>query len=71
MPWFPVAPSITIVALVLIFWASWLDTETGRPGLTATALQMAAAALYYSFIIRRRGAWAIFGGESVTGARGA
>jgi amino acid transporter len=69
MPWFPVAPLITIVALVLIFWASWLDTETGRPGLTATALQMAAAALYYSLIIRRRGGWAIFVGESVSGAR--
>jgi amino acid transporter len=62
MPWFPLAPLITVAALTLVFWASWLDTETGRPGLIATGLQMLAAALYYRLVVRRRGEWAIFGG---------
>ncbi len=62
MPWFPVAPLITIGALVAVFWASWLDTETGRPGLIATTAQALFAAIYYRLVLRRRGAWAIYGG---------
>lgn len=62
MPLFPVAPSVTIVALILVFWASWLDLETGRTGLIVTAGQMLIAALYYRFILRRRGEWAIYAG---------
>jgi amino acid transporter len=62
MPWFPAAPLVTIGALVLVFWASWLDTETGRPGLIATGIQVIVAAFYYRFVLRRRGEWAIYGG---------
>lgn len=65
MPWFPLAPLLTIAALVPVFWESWLDTETGRPGLTATAVQMLLAALYYRFVLSRRGRWTIFGGEAL------
>lgn len=64
MPLFPLAPLVTILALALVFWASWLDTETGRPGLIATAVQMLLAALYYALVLRRRGAWEIFAGEA-------
>ena len=59
MPLFPLAPLVTIVALAGVFWASWLDTETGRPGLIATAIQMAAAAIWYRLVVRRRGEWRI------------
>jgi amino acid transporter len=62
MPWFPAAPLLTIAALALVFWASWLDLETGRPGLIATAAQMLLAALYYALVLRRRGEWEIFAG---------
>lgn len=65
MPWYPLAPLLTIAALVPVFWESWLDLETGRPGLTATAVQMLIAALYYRFVLSRRGRWAIFGGEAL------
>jgi amino acid transporter len=65
MPWFPAASIVTIAALALVFWASWLDPETGRPGLIATGVQMLAAALYYRFVLSRRGRWAIFGGDLV------
>jgi amino acid transporter len=69
MPWFPVAPLVTILALVLVFWASWLDLETGRPGLIATGVQMLLATLYYALVLRRRGEWVIFGGEAVADSR--
>lgn len=59
MPGFPVAPLVTVSALALVFWASWLDSEIGRPGLIATGLQMAVATLYYAVVLRRRGAWRI------------
>jgi amino acid transporter len=63
MPCFPLAPLVTIVALMLVFWASWLDTETGRPGLIATAVQMLVAALYYLLVLHRRGGWTIYAGD--------
>lgn len=62
MPWFPAAPVVTVLALILVFWASWLDTDTGRPGLIATGVQILLAILYYRLVLRRRGEWVIFGG---------
>jgi hypothetical protein len=59
MPLFPVAPLVTIAALGYIFWTSWLDTETGRPGLIATGAQMLVSAAYYLLVLRRRGAWIV------------
>lgn len=59
MPLFPLAPVVTLVALAGVFWASWLDLETGRPGLIATGVQMLAAALWYRLVVRRRGEWRI------------
>jgi amino acid transporter len=59
MPWFPIAPLVTIGALALVFWASWLDAGTGRPGLVATAMQVLIATLYYRFVLRRRGEWVL------------
>ena len=63
MPWFPLAPTVTIAALALVFWASWLDTDVGRPGLIATAAQIVLAALYYLLILRRRGVWSVYAGD--------
>jgi amino acid transporter len=59
MPLFPLAPLVTVAALGYIFWTSWLDAETGRPGLIATGLQMVAAAAYYVLVLRRRGTWVV------------
>lgn len=67
MPCFPIAPLVTIAALLLVFWASWLDAEIGRPGLIATAMQMLVAALYYRLVLRRRGDWRVFAGEGAAG----
>jgi amino acid transporter len=59
MPLFPLAPLVTIAALAYVFWTSWLDTETGRPGLIATGVQMLVSAVYYLFVLSRRGAWVV------------
>ena len=50
-------------ALTLVFWASWFDRETGRPGLIATAVQMLFAALYYALVLRRKGGWTLYAGD--------
>jgi amino acid transporter len=57
MPLYPLWPLITIAALVYVTWTNWLDVETGRPALIATAVQIAIAAGYYWLVLRRRGAW--------------
>jgi L-asparagine transporter-like permease len=59
MPLFPLAPLVTIAALAYVFWTSWLDTDTGRPGLIATGAQILASAAYYLLVLRRRGAWVV------------
>jgi L-asparagine transporter-like permease len=59
MPLFPLAPLVTIAALAYVFWTSWLDVETGRPGLIATAAQMLVSAAYYLLVLRRRGDWVV------------
>jgi amino acid transporter len=59
MPLFPVAPLFTLLALVGVVYANWLDPEEGRPGMIATAAQIVGAILYYLILIRRRGAWIV------------
>lgn len=57
MPFFPIAPWVTLIALAYIVWTSWFDLEEGRPGLIATAIQILVSILYYALVVRRRGAW--------------
>ncbi|NIJ07682.1 amino acid transporter [Sphingomonas vulcanisoli] len=59
MPLFPIAPILTLVALAYVAWTNWLDVDEGRPGLIATAAQIVAAILYYTLVLRRRGAWIV------------
>jgi amino acid transporter len=51
MPWFPLAPALTLIALAGVIAVNWMDAAQGRPGLIATAVQMLAAALYYAFVL--------------------
>lgn len=58
MPLFPLAPVLTLAALAGVVVVNGLDPEEGRPGLIATAAQMALAAAYYALVLRRRpGGW--------------
>jgi amino acid transporter len=59
MPIFPLAPVFTLLALVSVVYANWMDPEEGRPAMIATAAQIVAAAAYYWLLIRRRGAWIV------------
>lgn len=55
MPFYPVAPVLAPIALVYVLYANWIDLAVGRPSLIATAIMLAAAALYYGAMRRRRG----------------
>jgi L-asparagine transporter-like permease len=55
MPLFPLPPLVTLVALTVVLWATWLDAEEGRPALIATGVQILVAYLYYRLILARRG----------------
>ena len=57
MPLYPLAPLVTLAALAYVTWTSWLDPAEGRPGLIATAAQIALSAAFYWLVVRRRGAW--------------
>ncbi|HEX5184096.1 MAG TPA: APC family permease [Allosphingosinicella sp.] len=59
MPLFPLAPFVTIAAILYVFWTSWFDLETGRPGLIATGAQIFVSAAYYLLVLRRRGRWVV------------
>ena len=59
MPWYPLAPIVTLVALAYVVWTSWLDLEEGRPGLIMTGVQIVGSAAYYWFVLRRRGGWRV------------
>jgi amino acid transporter len=59
MPLFPLAPFVTVAALAYVFWTSWFDLETGRPGLIATGAQMLLSAAYYILVVKRRGPWIV------------
>lgn len=67
MPLYPLAPIVTLLALAFVVWTSWADLEEGRPALIATAAQIAAAALYYRWVVRRRGGWSIHPGLEPSG----
>ncbi len=59
MPWYPLGPVITLIALAYVVWTSWFDLEEGRPGLIMTGLQIVGSAAYYWFVLRRRGGWRV------------
>ena len=61
MPLHPLAPVVTLAALGYVVWTSWWDVDEGRPGLLLTAGQIAASALYYLLVLRRRGGWRVYG----------
>ncbi|HMI18047.1 MAG TPA: amino acid permease, partial [Sphingomonas sp.] len=59
MPLFPLAPVFTLLALAYVVYTNLLDPDEGRPAMIATAAQIVAAAAYYWFVLRRRGAWVV------------
>ena len=59
MPLYPLAPAVTLLALAYVVWTSWLDVGEGRPGLIATAAQIAGSVLWYKLVLCPRGQWKV------------
>jgi len=55
MPLHPLPAIATLVVLAAVAWLNALDPAEGRPALLATGAQMLLSALYYLFVLRRRG----------------
>ncbi len=62
MPLYPLAPVVTLVALGYVVWTSWQGGWEERVGLVVTASQLVGSVIYYELVLRRRGAWAVYGG---------
>lgn len=61
MPLFPVMPLVALFALGYVFYASWLDPDTGRPSLLANFAVISLWLVYYFAVVRRRGEWVLQG----------
>ncbi len=61
MPLFPFVPVLALLALGFIVYASWLDSENGRPSLLVNIVVIATSVFYYRFVLLRRGAWILRG----------
>ena len=59
MPLYPLAPTVTLLALGYILWLNWLDAGEGRTALMMTAAQIILSSAYYLAVLRRRGAWLV------------
>ena len=59
MPFYPWPPILALLALAYVVYANLLDPKVGQPSLVATAVMIGASALYYRFVLRRRGAWVL------------
>jgi len=59
MPLFPWVPIATLIALVGVLYADWLDPAEGRPGLFIAIGVAVAFAAYYALAVRGRGRWTL------------
>jgi amino acid transporter len=59
MPFYPWPPVLALLALLYVVYTNLLDAKVGRPSLVATAVTVVASALYYRFVLRRRGVWVL------------
>jgi amino acid transporter len=59
MPFHPWPSILGLAGLAYVICANALDPDVGLPSLKATAIVIAASALYYWLILRRRGAWVL------------
>lgn len=63
MPLFPVAPLLALAAIAFVAYQNFTDPVVGRPSLAITAGIAVVFALYYLFVLRRRGSWELRGAE--------
>ena len=66
MPLFPWPPILALAAFGYIIFTNVTDPATGLASFLATAVVLIASSLYYQFILKRRGAWALRGPAATT-----
>ncbi len=59
MPFYPWPPVIALLMLVYVIYTNLIDPKAGQPSLVATLVTIAVSALYYRFVLARRGAWVL------------
>ena len=59
MPFYPWPPILALLVLAYVIYTNLIDAKTGQPSLIASAVVIAASALYYRLVLRRRGAWVL------------
>ncbi len=59
MPFFPWPPLLALLVLVYVIFTNCIDPKTGRPSLFVDVAIVAASALYYQVVLKRRGAWVL------------
>jgi len=61
MPLFPWLPIATLIAIVGVLYADWLDPDEGRPGLFVAAGVAVAFGVFYVLAVRGRERWRLSG----------
>jgi amino acid transporter len=61
MPFFPWIPLLGVLALVFIIVASWTGGADSRNSLILNGVLVVASLVYYRFVLRRSGEWALTG----------
>jgi len=67
MPFFPWPPILALAAFAYVIVSNITDPETGQASFIATAVLLAASALYYLLVLRRRGEWVLRGPDDESG----
>ncbi len=59
MPFFPWPPVLALIVLGYVIYTNCIDPVTGQKSLVVDVLVVALSALYYRFVLRRRGQWVL------------
>ena len=59
MPFFPWPPVLALLVLVYVIYTNCIDPVTGQKSLVVDVVVVAVSALYYQFVLRRRGRWVL------------
>ena len=63
MPFYPWPPVLALIVLAYVGYTNLIDPKTGQPSLVVDAVIVVVSALYYRFVLRRRGDWVLRGPE--------
>ncbi len=59
MPLYPWPPVLALIVLGYVVYTNCIDPKTGQPSLVVDLVIVVVSALYYQFVLRRRGSWVL------------